>query len=60
MSNLNLLHLNCNTTMKYNLSLKTIKGVAILLYFGELDLVCPFLSGERFILNTAIKVSQFN
>ena len=33
------------------------KGVAVLLYFGDLDLVCPFLSGESFISNTGIKVS---
>jgi len=30
-------------------------GVAVLLYFGDHDLMCPFLSGEKFILNTEIK-----
>ena len=36
-----------------------IQGVAVLLYFGDLDLVCPFLSGESFISKTEIKVSVF-
>jgi len=29
-------------------------GVAVLLYFGDHDLMCPFITGEKFVLKTGI------